>query len=318
MKVINRNKVELWRSDVQASVALYNKWFFDAAPKAYRDTRQSTIDQVAHTFQVTGNMRSLTPEVLAAEPSIISALRMMTAPPIARDRLIGLGEITSSNMIKKMEEGQLPKRMDAMRLEEELDKVCTTVTRLIDTDLLWWLSAAQAPTDEEIHTASMVVADRLCGAVADPIIRNAQEQRQLAVIGAYLDALGYKRKPHPSSLALEAMPRGTYSFRQVVSVGADTNISMPIDVIIQPKNGHSSGLPVLVEAKSAGDFTNTNKRRKEEAQKAHQLRAKYGESVPFILFLNGYFDTGYLGYEAAEGIDWVWEHRVEDFMGLGL
>ena len=36
------------------------------------------------------------------------------------------------------------------------------------------------------------------------------------------------------------------------------------------------------------------------------------------LFLCGYFDSGYLGYEAAEGIDWVWEHRIEDFTEYGL
>lgn len=29
-------------------------------------------------------------------------------------------------------------------------------------------------------------------------------------------------------------------------------------------------------------------------------------------------DSGYLGYEAAEGIDWVWEHRPEDLLQLGL
>jgi hypothetical protein len=25
-----------------------------------------------------------------------------------------------------------------------------------------------------------------------------------------------------------------------------------------------------------------------------------------------------LGYEAAEGIDWVWEHRIDDLLKLGL
>jgi len=25
-----------------------------------------------------------------------------------------------------------------------------------------------------------------------------------------------------------------------------------------------------------------------------------------------------LGYEAAEGIDWVWEHRIDDLVKLGL
>ncbi len=75
---------------------------------------------------------------------------------------------------------------------------------------------------------------------------------------------------------------------------------------------------MLIEAKSAGDFTNVNKRRKEEATKVTQLRFSHGEWIAFVLFLCGYFDTGYLGYEAAEGIDWVWEHRIDDLANLGL
>ena len=34
--------------------------------------------------------------------------------------------------------------------------------------------------------------------------------------------------------------------------------------------------------------------------------------------LCGYFDSGYLGYEAAEGLDWIWEHRISDMEALGL
>ena len=75
---------------------------------------------------------------------------------------------------------------------------------------------------------------------------------------------------------------------------------------------------MFFEAKSAGDFTNTNKRRKEEAIKIAQLRNTYGSDVSFNLFLCGYFDSGYLGYEAAEGIDWVWEHRVDDMALFGI
>lgn len=61
-----------------------------------------------------------------------------------------------------------------------------------------------------------------------------------------------------------------------------------------------------------------NKRRKEESDKMGHLIARFGRDVPFVLFLCGYFDAGYLGYEAAEGIDWVWEHRIDDFAELGL
>ena len=83
-----------------------------------------------------------------------------------------------------------------------------------------------------------------------------------------------------------------------------------------PLQSKTGGFPLLIEAKSAGDFTNTNKRRKEEATKVAQLRSNYGNAIRFVLFLCGYFDSGYLGYEAAEGIDWVWEHRIDDLSDI--
>jgi type II restriction enzyme len=91
-----------------------------------------------------------------------------------------------------------------------------------------------------------------------------------------------------------------------------------MDVIIMPKAAQPGDFPLFLEAKSAGDFTNVNKRRKEEAQKMTQLRATYGDKARFNLFLCGYFDSGYLGYEAAKGIDWVWEHRIDDLELFGL
>jgi hypothetical protein len=85
-----------------------------------------------------------------------------------------------------------------------------------------------------------------------------------------------------------------------------------------PRKSKAGDFPIFFEAKSAGDFTNTNRRRKEEAAKMAQLRSTYGSKVRFNRFLCGYFDTGYLGYEAAEGIDWVWEHRIDDLALFGI
>lgn len=97
---------------------------------------------------------------------------------------------------------------------------------------------------------------------------------------------------------------------------ADVNI--PVDLAVKPKNADEGSMPIMVECKSAGDYTNTNKRRKEEAMKMAQLRNTYGAGITYVLFLCGYFDCGYLGYEAAEGIDWIWEHRAEELLKLGL
>ena len=117
------------------------------------------------------------------------------------------------------------------------------------------------------------------------------------------------------------MEAGTFAFHLNVPVsleGGQMRINIPVDTAIMPKKRGKNGLPILVECKSAGDFTNTNKRRKEEAVKIAQLRTNYGKSICFILFLCGYFDSGYLGYEAAEGLDWVWEHRIDDLAKFGL
>ena len=114
---------------------------------------------------------------------------------------------------------------------------------------------------------------------------------------------------------------GTFSFRMNVPAaqeGTGRQVNISVDAVIMPKAARPGDLPLLVEAKSAGDFTNVNKRRKEEAAKMSQLRQSYGGDVGYILFLCGYFDSGYLGYEAAEGIDWVWEHRIRDLGEFGL
>jgi type II restriction enzyme len=119
---------------------------------------------------------------------------------------------------------------------------------------------------------------------------------------------------------LAALKPGMFAFRlNVVGLKEDRQpVNIPIDAVIMPRTAKEDQLPILFEAKSAGDFTNVNKRRKEEATKINQLRRKHGSDVRFNLFLCGYFDSGYLGYEAAEGIDWVWEHRIDDLEEFGL
>jgi hypothetical protein len=183
---------------------------------------------------------------------------------------------------------------------------------MLDTEIFPWLENKKSPSKVERHRASTIVADRLCGAVSDPIVRNAHEKRQLTLLGDYLKERGYIQKGHPPGKPLTEMERGSFAFRMIIEVGETLKVNIPVDVVIQPKVLRQSRLPILIEAKSAGDFTNVNKRRKEEATKMRQLRSKLGKEVEFLLFLCGYFDSGYLGYEAAEGIDWVWEHRIQD------
>src|SRR5690606_15438506 len=115
--------------------------------------------------------------------------------PLAVDRLIGLSGV-SPNLVKCMETDKcLPSRMHPTEIESGLAKIGKIIERMADPDIFVWLSRKTTPTTAEIHRAATIVADRLCGSVASPIIKNAQEKRQLEGIKAWLEARGYRYLP---------------------------------------------------------------------------------------------------------------------------
>lgn len=318
---VNADRPTRWKDDIARSVDLYNEWFLAFAPDTYRTTRVETTKKVEEALRLTGNLRSLDPATLAEHPAIVQMLRMATAPPIARDRLVGLARVSKTLVYAMENDERVPPRMKRAALQEDLGRVANIILRLADRDLFTWLEPPRNATKQELFRASTIVADRLCGAMADPIVRNAQERRQLAKLKDWLEHRQYRYLPPGDGTKLETMSPGTFTFRLNVPVkleGGETTVNIPVDTVIMPRKGCTPLQPLLIEAKSAGDFTNVNKRRKEEAAKMAQLRANYGKRVRYILFLCGYFDSGYLGYEAAEGIDWVWEHRMDDLNQFGL
>ena len=318
---VNLDKASKWKDDIASSVDMYNAWFMEFAPAAFRNTRLKTTVTVEDSLKATKNLTNIEPALIRSRPEILSTLRMSTCPPIAVDRLIGLAGV-SSTLVKAMEQhGRLPSRTSVVGVDKDLLKISAIIKRLADPDIFVWLGRSVPATKVEVHRAATIVADRLCGAVANPIIRNAQEKRQLAAIKVWLEKRGYRQLMATDSVKFDAMKPGTFSFHTNVPVkleGGVQQINIPIDVVIMPIKAKSKDLPIFFEAKSAGDFTNTNKRRKEEAVKMAQLRRTYGAKIRFNLFLCGYFDGGYLGYEATEGIDWVWEHRMDDLALFGI
>ncbi|MGH3088306.1 MAG: XamI family restriction endonuclease, partial [Rubrobacteraceae bacterium] len=173
---INADKPRLWKADTARSVDFYNEWFMRFAPEAYRSQRVEAAGRVESALERTANLTDVSASVFRSYPDTLTMLRMATAPPIARDRLAGLACV-SRGLVKTLEEGRLPVRARPESLEAGLDKLGEVIERLVDEGIFPWIGERREPAEAEVRRAATVVADRLCGTRADPIIRNAQEQR---------------------------------------------------------------------------------------------------------------------------------------------
>jgi type II restriction enzyme len=176
---INIDKRDSWKSDIARSVDMYNEWFLRFAPQAFRKTRITTTKEVEETLKATSNLTFLSATLLTSHPETLPTLRMCACPPLAVDRLVGLSGV-SKNLVASLEgHKRIPPHMLRNELTVQLSKLMGTLSRLADPDIFPWLDENRKPDPEEVRRAATIVADRLCGAYANPIIRNAQEARQL-------------------------------------------------------------------------------------------------------------------------------------------
>lgn len=300
-----KNPVE-WQDDIDRSVAEYDDWYLRESPRMFADARGRAVVEVEEAMRTTDNFRRFDPSTLMARPGALFVARMSVSPPMARDRFIGFSA-TNKSLVTAMErDGVIPAK--TRRLHLQLQAMCDFLRPLMDPGIFCWLEDARTPTVEEHDKALLVIGERLATAFYLPALRNAQEARQKELLRAYLEDEGFEES---LGVPLE-MPPGTFGFGRNVQViqGDGKPQNLPVDCVVSPLDAE---LPlVCVELKSAGDFTNVNKRRKEESDKHNALNRAYGDRVVFLLQLFGYFGHPYLGFEAAAGIDWAWDHRLSD------
>lgn len=208
---INNKNIDQWNADVQKSVMFYNDWFLNFAPDTYISARKEAIDKVEAAFQKTECFNSLSTDMLKNSPEVITILRMATTPPLARDRLIGLADV-SKNLIEKMEEGRFPPKMKQKEIDKSLSRIIDIINRLLDADIMPWLKRKSYPHEMDRLLATHVIGDRVCGSLSDPIIRNEQERRQLKSISEYLNDKGYSFVESKDIEDFMLMEAGTYSF----------------------------------------------------------------------------------------------------------
>lgn len=307
-----------WNTDIEASVADYNRWFLAYTSQAFSAARVEAAAQVRRTFRATRNLTQICPSVLTICPRALPVLRMMMSPPWAVDRLVGITGVRKG-LVTALENGETPRRMTQEDLRRGTTQILRTILENHDRKLFPWVARGKRPTKALIELTKQILTDRLAQSRANPDIRNAQEARQLATIEEWLTARNYVHE-QTDGLRYDQMLPGTFRFRMNIPgrLSDDATVNVPVDAVVMPRNARRNSLPTMIECKSAGDFANVNKRRKEEAAKHQNLRNMHGQNLNYVLYLSGYFNKTYLEYEQNEGIRWVWHHRPDDLTELGL
>jgi hypothetical protein len=141
---------------------------------------------------------------------------------------------------------RLPHRTKKPEMMENLQMLCDVLAELNDDDLLPWVASEEKPSQQDLDRAAAVIADRMCGACSDPIIRNAQERRQLATLRRWLRRNGYREISTKDGKDPYAMPLGPFAFRLSLLAGdAKTSVKIPIDCVVKPLNAQANALPIL-------------------------------------------------------------------------
>ena len=310
---INADKPHLWKADIAASVDQFNQWFMTFAPQAFRSTRTKTTEHVKTALLATDDLRKLHADTLQANPGALPTLRMCTAPPLAVDRLIGLAGVNKS-LIGRMEDGKLAVRMKPQLLAEHLGAVCRVLIKLLDHDIFPWLEAGTTPTDHERDRASTIVADRLCGAVAKDTVRRAWRNHQRSVVAVFLDSLGYREARTLDDADRSLNEPGAYALDVSLPFAMGDDSILPVDVHVIPIDRRLNGKPLLLDFGSSQDAREAAVAIGRAVKKRRAVDMTYGESARYALMLGGTYDAGNLGTLAAERIDWVWQHRVQEMV----
>jgi type II restriction enzyme len=302
----NRDKSPAdWQLDIDRSVAEYNEWYLANSPTIWATARGRAVEMAAAAMDASRDFRDFSPRALRAYPRLLVVARAAVSPTMARARLIGFAGV-NGNVVKAMEiDNVVPPRGE---VGAQLARLCDFLADKLDPGLFPWALDDRDATREEKDKALLLLGDRLTLAYYNPELRNEQERRQKRLMREHLASLEFQE----SAEAWDSLMPGTFGMgRNVPGRREDGGAqNLPTDCVIRPAAEH---LPlVALEMKSAGDFTNVNKRRKEESDKKTALGRMHGESVIMLLQLFGYFDRGYLEFEAAAGLDWAWDHRLSD------
>ena len=88
---VNLDKPQRWKADIAQSVDMYNQWFMNFAPNAFRDNRVKVTRDVQAALESTENLTNIKPGCLASVARRSAHLTNVHLPAACRGPLDRLG-----------------------------------------------------------------------------------------------------------------------------------------------------------------------------------------------------------------------------------
>ena len=305
--LMNAKSSENWESDRVVAKEEIIDWL--AINTSTKNSRSRLEDQITSLLGELSILNSVE-KAIVKDPRILTSLRSLTRRDIGTSQIatfLGVG----TSMYEAIERAEKP-------VAQILSGIVSLLEKELDESLAPWIVEKRSPTKDEMSRSVIVSADRILKRSTSTELRYKHEPRQLDKLKEYLDSKGYSEVNGTGiSDPRKDMEPGSYAFR--VNIDGLTidgvTLKQNVDTLIMPFSKTTGLLPIFLEAKSMTDEVNPNKRQKEEAQKVDNVRRKWqnkSEKLNFVLLLGGTVPRRYLEVEAGSGLDWIWEHRVND------
>lgn len=309
---LNATSVTLWEADRARAKESIIKWLAESSEISTK--RLEVEGRAKNVFQMLIGQKTLA-EIIFQNPGSLLFLRSVTRRNIGTSQIATFLEMTTS-AYEAYEAGKKSLPL------ETANKIANLLATELDTSIVSWILSENIPSESEITRTVVISADRILQRATSTQLRYMHEPRQLGILKKFLESRGYTEVPGKGIVNPKTdLAQGTFAFR--VNVDGTTvdgiNLKQNVDTLVMPKTASSEVFPIFIEAKSMTDEVNPNKRQKEEAQKVDNLRRRWqteDERINFILLLGGTVPKRYLEVEAGSGLDWIWEHRVEDLAEL--
>lgn len=287
--------------ELRRDIAIARRLFVDRVlyriPASYHSRIDDARTEVENAFELTDDLRDLQPDVIAANPHIVAALRYMAGPPISEEDF---------RTVTGWPFNPAPR---ARSVTASAQAVCDATRQLLDPARFRWVARDRPATPAEREaalnaTATLLAVERFRTARRG----SASKEQEQAVRDVLEREAGLQPVPVPPRRGrgninmIDNLDKGTFTTECVLyGDKCDVPVRLP------------DGLLMPIECKVSNGQKNGWKRvRREVEGKAGRWRQRFGDAGIVVgVMLDGNFDLGVLKDFQEQGCFIFWQHDLQ-------